>query len=69
MPDRDWLKLTFLFVSGLAVYVASYPGPELRPEIRLVAAAIAAGCSPVLLSLAPPGSKPTQDEPKGKAGR
>lgn len=69
MPDRDWLKLTLLFVQGMAVHVAAYPGPELRAEIRLTAAAIAAGCSPILLSLMPPGTKPTDQPPKGKAGR
>ena len=54
MSPRDSVKLLLVFLNGIAGVLAAYPGPELPPLARLMAAALVAGCGAALLFLHPP---------------
>lgn len=64
MSDRQWTqivnasKVALAFINAFAGILAAYPGPELSPLLRLMAAATVAGCGAALLYLQPPGRKP-----------
>ena len=49
------IKVALAFVNAFAGILAAYPGPELSPLARLLAAATVAGCGAALLFLNPPG--------------
>lgn len=55
MNPRDIVKLFLVFANGIAGVIAAYPGPELSPLARLLAAALVTGCGAALLFLTPPG--------------
>ena len=67
MSDRQLVqiqsvaKVALAFLNAFAGILAAYPGPELSPLWRLMAAAVVAGCGAGLLVLQPPTGK-TQDE-------
>lgn len=52
------LKIALAFVNAFAGILAAYPGPELSPLARVLAAATVAGCGAALLYLRPPNTNP-----------
>ena len=48
-------KVLLAFMNAFAGILAAYPGPEISPLLRLLAAATVAGCGAALLMVHPPG--------------
>lgn len=58
----DTLKVALLFVNAFAGFIAAAPGTDIDPGVRIVAAALVAGCGAALLYLNPPGRKVNPDK-------
>jgi hypothetical protein len=61
VTDSDWkamsniAKVALTFLNAFCGILVAYPGPELSPLARVIAAAMIAGCGAALLLLNPPG--------------
>ena len=52
---RDVLKVALAFLNAFCGVLVAYPGPEVSPLIKVMGAAMIAGCGAALLLLTPPG--------------